>query len=133
VVAAVAFAVVGSVVLAFGSASVLWTCIGRLISGVSVALAMVVGTTWIKELSQYDANPATLARRASLTLTLGFGIGAGVSGTLAQWGPAPALLPYAVHVLLSLAALPLLLRRCWRSPRSRSVPACSRWCRGSAG
>jgi hypothetical protein len=90
-------------------------CAGRFASGVSVAVAMVVGTSWIKELSQHDAVPATRARRASLTLTAGFGLGAGVSGALAQWGPAPTLLPYAVHIALSLAAVPPLLR----TPESR--------------
>jgi MFS family permease len=107
--------VAGSVILAFGSASVLWMCVGRLVSGVSVAVAMVVGTSWIKELSQDDAGPAGRARRASLTLTAGFGLGAGVSGVLAQWGPAPTLLPYAVQIALSaLAAVPLA-----RAPETR--------------
>ena len=108
VAVALALGVAGSVILALGSASVLGMCLGRLVSGVSVAAAMVAGTSWIKELSQHDADPATRARRASLTLTAGFGIGAGVSGVLAQWGPAPSLLPYAVQILLSaLAVLPL--------------------------
>jgi hypothetical protein len=74
---------------------------------------MVVGTSWVKELSAppHDAVPATVgARRASLTLTAGFALGAGVSGVLAQWGPAPTLLPYAVQVLLSAVALVPLLR-----------------------
>jgi hypothetical protein len=110
VTAALILGVAGSVILAVGSASVLWMCAGRLISGVSVAVAMVAGTSWIKELSQHDADPATRARRASLTLTVGFGAGAGVSGALAQWGPAPTLLPYAVHIALSLAAAVPLLR-----------------------
>jgi MFS family permease len=104
VAVALALGVLGSVVLAAGSASPFWMCAGRLISGVSVAVAMVAGTAWIKELSEHDANPATRARRASLALTAGFGVGAGVSGALAQWGPAPTLFPYAVHVVLSVAA-----------------------------
>ena len=101
---ALALGVAGSVILALGSASVVWMCAGRLISGASVAVAMVAGTSWIKELSQHDADPATRARRASLTLTAGFGVGAGVAGALAQWGPEPTLLPYAVHIALSAAA-----------------------------
>jgi hypothetical protein len=115
VVAALALGVAGSVILALGSASVLWMCAGRLVSGVSVAVAMVVGTTWIKELSQRDADPPARARRASLTLTVGFGAGAGVSGALAQWGPAPTVLPYVVHIALSVgAAVPLA-----RAPETR--------------
>jgi MFS family permease len=110
VLAALALGVLGSTVLALGSASVWWMCTGRLISGVSVAVAMVAGTSWIKELSQHDAVPQVRARRAALTLTAGFGLGAGVSGALAQWGPHPTLLPYLVQIALSLAAVPPLLR-----------------------
>ena len=109
VIIALLLGMLGSVVLALGGGSAIGMCVGRLISGVSVAVAMVVGTSWIKELSS-DALPATRARRASLTLTLGFGLGAAVSGALAQWGPVPTLLPYAVQIGLSLIALVLLLR-----------------------
>jgi predicted MFS family arabinose efflux permease len=112
--------VVGSVVLALGADSAAWMCLGRLVSGVSVAIAMVVGTSWIKELSGppfgAPVAPAVGARRASLTLTAGFALGAGVSGVLAQWGPAPTLLPYAVQIVLSaLAVVPLL-----RAPETRA-------------
>ncbi len=114
---ALALGIAGSVVLGLGGASAFLMCAGRFVSGLSVAVAMVVGTSWIKELSQDDAVPATRARRASLTLTLGFGIGAGVSGALAQWGPAPTLLPYAVQIALSLAAaVPLR-----RAPETRTA------------
>ncbi|GLY92977.1 MFS transporter [Actinoplanes sp. NBRC 103695] len=108
VAVALGLGVLGSVILMAGHASVLWMCAGRLVCGVSVAAAMVAGTTWIKELSEHDADPPTRARRASLTLTAGFGLGAGVSGALAQWGPAPTILPYAVQIALSaVAAVPL--------------------------
>ncbi len=102
--------IAGSVILGLGGSSAIAMCLGRLVSGVSVGVAMVVGTSWIKELSQLDAGPPARARRASLTLTAGFGLGAGVSGALAQWGPAPALLPYAVQIVLSLAAAAPLMR-----------------------
>jgi MFS family permease len=116
VTAALALGILGSVILGLGGAHPTALCAGRFASGLSVAVAMVVGTSWIKELSQHDAVPATRARRASLTLTAGFGVGAGVSGALAQWGPAPTLLPYAVHIALSLGAvLPLV-----RTPESRT-------------
>ena len=114
VVAALLLGVVGSVVLALGSASPLALNLGRLVSGVSVATAMVAGTTWVKELSA-AAPPPVRARRAALTLTVGFGLGAAVAGVLAQWGPAPTLLPYAVQVVLSVvAAVPLA-----RTPETR--------------
>jgi hypothetical protein len=109
VAAALVLGVAGSVILAVLDASVAGMCAGRLVSGVSVAAAMVAGTSWIKELSEHDADPPARARRASLTLTAGFGLGAGVAGVLAQWGPAPTVLPYAVHIALSAAvAVPLM-------------------------
>ena len=115
--------VVGSVVLALGASGAGWLCLGRLVSGVSVAIAMVVGTSWVKELSgpPWDTAPAALgARRASLTLTAGFGLGAGVSGVLAQWGPAPTVLPYLVHIVLSgVAAVPLARAAETRAPDPR--------------
>ncbi|HEY0240548.1 MAG TPA: MFS transporter [Friedmanniella sp.] len=107
--AALVLSVVGSVVLALGSASPAALCAGRFVSGVSVAVAMVAGTTWVKELSA-DAAPGVRARRAALTLTAGFGLGAAVGGALAQWGPAPTLLPYGVQVLLCLVAVVPLAR-----------------------
>jgi MFS family permease len=97
----------GSAVLAAGASSAYWLCAGRLVVGLSVAVAMVAGTAWIEELSHapYDEpGGASGARRASLALTAGFGIGAGISGALAQWAPAPTVLPYVVQVALLLAA-----------------------------
>ena len=60
----------------------------------------------------YDkkADSTAGARRPSLTLTLGFGLGAGASGVLAQWGPWPTASPYVLHLVLSCAALLALLR-----------------------
>lgn len=121
VVASLALGVVGSIVLALGSASPTALCAGRFVSGVSVATAMVAGTTWVKELSA-AAVPGVRARRAALTLTAGFGLGAAVGGALAQWGPAPTLLPYAVHVLLSAAAAVPLVRSPETRPRG-ALPA----------
>jgi MFS family permease len=39
-----------------------------------------------------------------MTLTLGFGLGAGVTGVLAQYGPIPERLPYIVHLALCVIA-----------------------------
>jgi MFS family permease len=121
-VAGIATSALGSAVLAAGAASAVWLCAGRLVVGVSVAVAMVAGTSWIEELSQapWDAGPGGTsgARRASLALTAGFGVGAGVSGVLAQWAPAPTVLPYVVQIaLLAASAVPLA----W-APETRSAP-----------
>jgi MFS family permease len=128
-IAGIAMSILGGAVLAAGAASPIWLCAGRLVIGVSVAVAMVAGTAWIEELSRapWDASPggASGARRASLALTVGFGIGAGVSGVLAQWAPAPTVLPYVVQiVLLAAATVPLA----W-APETRGVAVA----RGRAG
>jgi MFS family permease len=105
--------IVASTLLGLGFSSEIIICLGRFLAGLSVGVAMSVGTAWLKELSSapFDliARPTAGARRPALTLTVGFGLGAGVSGVLAQWGPLPTLLPYAVHILLSLLVLPALL------------------------
>ncbi|GAA4745077.1 MFS transporter [Amnibacterium soli] len=99
--AGAALGVVGSAVLGLAATSLPLLAVGRLVSGASVAAAMVVGSSWIKELSAGLPGPVA-ARRASLTLTAGFALGPAVAGAIAQWGPAPTELPYAIHVVLAL-------------------------------
>lgn len=96
--------IVGSVILALSASSPIGLGVGRLVSGASVAAGMVVGTSWIKELSARAGRSEAGARRASVALTLGFGGGAGIGGALAQWGPWPAVLPYVVQIVASLVA-----------------------------
>jgi MFS family permease len=91
---------IGSAVLGLGATSLPLLTAGRLVSGASVAAAMVVGSSWIKELSTGLPGPLA-ARRASLTLTAGFALGPAVAGLIAQWGPAPTELPYVIHVILT--------------------------------
>lgn len=104
--------IVGSILLAGGLGSFLVLCVGRVLAGVGVGVAMSVGSTWIKELSSqpFDAVAQTTsgARRSSMTLTLGFAIGAGVTGLLAQWAPLPTTTPFLLHALLSVVALAIL-------------------------
>ena len=107
-VAGVLLGCLGSIVLAAGAGSVGVLGLGRFVSGVSVAIAMVVGSSWVKELSSDVPGPVA-ARRASLSLTAGFGLGPLVSGILAQVAPAPTVLPYVVHIVLTLAAGAALL------------------------
>ena len=103
-----AFGIIGSAVLAAGGAADQAVVLGagRVCSGIALGLVMAVGTSWVKELS-VDA-PATAARRASLSLTAGFGAGAAVAASLAQWGPWQAQLPYLVNIVLTAGAWVLL-------------------------
>ncbi|NKY45554.1 MFS transporter [Nocardia cerradoensis] len=105
---------VGSTLLAFGSGVVPMLSIGRVLCGVGLGLAMAVGSSWLKELSQPPFGPAsapgTGARRSAMSLTGGFAIGAGVAGMLAQWAPWPATLAYLINVALCLIAAVWVLR-----------------------
>lgn len=101
-------AAAGSVVLAFGADSAALLVAGRILSGIGLGLGMAVGGSWLKELSvaPWDpaARPGAGARRAAMSLTAGFGIGAGLAGVLAQWAPWPSQLAYLLHIALALGA-----------------------------
>ncbi|TFC91571.1 MFS transporter [Cryobacterium sp. TMT3-29-2] len=122
--AGVILGILASVLLGLGFTSGIMLSAGRLLAGLSVGVAMAVGTAWLKELSgppfDNQAGKTAGARRPALTLTVGFGLGAGVAGVLAQWGPMPTLSPYVVHIVLSLLLLPRLLRAPETVPRYRS-------------
>jgi len=96
--------ILGSLVLALGPASVPALAVGRVLSGLALGLVMAVGTTWVAELSAAAGSPQAGARRASLSLTLGFLLGAGVAGVLAQWGPWRTGTPYLVHAVVTVLA-----------------------------
>ncbi|MGO1283676.1 MAG: MFS transporter [Brachybacterium sp.] len=101
-------AALASMLLAAGMGSFAMLCAGRVLAGIGVGVGMSVGSSWIKELScaPHDARatPTAGARRSSMTLTLGFAIGAGATGSLAQWAPLPGQLPFLVHLGLCLLA-----------------------------
>lgn len=104
------FAAAGSLILAVGADSALVLAIGRVLSGAALGLAMAVGGSWIKELSAPPRGRGDGgARRAAMSLTAGFGAGAGTAGVLAQWAPWPTALSYIVNIVLSLAAGAMLV------------------------
>ncbi|HEY4418727.1 MAG TPA: MFS transporter, partial [Pseudonocardia sp.] len=113
---------------------------GRFLFGAVTGVAMAVGTTWVKELSQPPWDPGadagTGARRAAMALSAGFGGGPLVAGLLAQWAPLPMELPYLVHIVITLVAIAAVLgvpeTRVARAPRQRiqlrvALPARFRW------
>jgi MFS family permease len=106
-------AIAGSALLALGPLGPAFLAVGRLLSGVTVGVAMSVGNAWIKELSgaPYDrADPAAGARRASLAFTVGSGGGAVVAGLLAQWGPLPEVVPFLLHIAVCLPFVVVVAR-----------------------
>lgn len=107
-------ALIGSVLLALGPTSAVFLAVGRLFSGISVGVAMAVGNAWIKELSQGRFDPGAAAdsgaRRASLAFTTGSAAGALLAGLVAQWGPLPEVLPFVVHLALTVPFLVIVAR-----------------------
>src|SRR5699024_8609007 len=106
--------IAGNLIILLSSTSVTMLYTGRFFAGLAVGIGMSVGTSWIKELSTRHWDPtataAAGARRPSLTMTLGFGSGAAVSGALAQWVPAPTVTPFIVLIIvLVLTIIPTAL------------------------
>lgn len=106
-------AVLASAVLLVGHWNEAALFAGRVMYGVATGAAMAPGTTWVKELSS-DAPAGTGARRAAITLSAGFMGGPLISGPMAQWLPAPEVLPYVVHIAL-MGAVTVLA---WTTPET---------------
>ena len=108
---------VASGLIALGEYGPEWIAIGRFVTGVGLAVAMVVGSTWLKELADREpaAQPDLGPRRSALWLTLGLGIGPGIAGVLAQWAPWPMVLPFLLHMGLCVGGLMVVCR----SPETR--------------
>ncbi len=108
-IAFAALSLLATAVLAGGQWGVGWLYAGRLLTGVVSGTVFTIGTAWVKELSD-DSHPGSGARRAGVALTAGFGVGPLVAGLLAQWAPAPVLLPYLIHLVLTVMAIAVLPR-----------------------
>ncbi|WP_246394805.1 MFS transporter [Corynebacterium anserum] len=81
------------VVLGFGA-----LLVGRFLVGASMGMVLAAGASWLKEIS---AGPAAVsARRATVAITAGFASGPLCSGCIAEWLPAPDVVPYVVHIVL---------------------------------
>jgi MFS family permease len=85
------------------SVPVLFGC--RFLQGAVSGVVFSVGTAWLGELI---GEPARSARWTTAALGGGWAAGPLVSGLLAQFAPAPTVLPYLVHVALMLVGLALL-------------------------
>jgi hypothetical protein len=99
-VPAVAATMFASLVLMLGARYPAALYVGRVLVGLSAGAAFTAATAWIRDLSPNE-SPGTAARRAAFSLSAGFALGPLVSGVVAQWGPAPALLPYAIQLVLT--------------------------------
>ncbi|MFG2332793.1 MFS transporter [Streptomyces sp. NPDC048604] len=85
-----------------------WLYAGRLLSGFSAGLFTGAATAYVMELA-----PPGGASRATLVATAanmgGLGCGPLLAGLLAQYAPAPLLLPFAVHLALVAVSAVVLL------------------------
>ncbi|GAA4161508.1 MFS transporter [Gryllotalpicola daejeonensis] len=107
---------VGSLMLLLAGDSFAGLLVGRVVVGVAAGSTFSPGTAWVKELSDRAGRGSSGARRAAVALTAGFAGGPLLSGVLSQWVPLPEQLPYAVHVLLVVAAALYV----WRAPETVS-------------
>jgi predicted MFS family arabinose efflux permease len=115
VLTALAASVAASALLLVGGHGIAWLFAGRLVAGFASGAGFSAGAAWVRELSGGERGP----RRATVAMTAGFGLGPLVAGVLAQWAPARTVLPYLPHLLLALAALPLVRR----TPETRASDA----------
>ncbi|TDO14913.1 MFS transporter [Mycobacterium sp. BK086] len=96
----------GAVVAGLGNLTLLcWhdqtgVFVGRLIVGVGVGVAMSAGTAWSADLGGGAGSVL-----AGVSLSAGFGCGPVISALLAQFTTAPADVPFAVSVGLSVSAV----------------------------
>ena len=74
--------------------------LGRLLSGLGIPLASGAGTAWIVELCEDRCTAASLSAGAILA---GLGIGALISGMLAQYSQEPLVFPFIALLSLALA------------------------------
>jgi MFS family permease len=95
--------------------------LARFVGGVGVGAATATATAWLGELHAVH-RPGAPARHAQLVATSvnvgGLGVGALVSGMLAQWTGAPLTAPYVVFLVLLAIAVALALA----TPETRAAP-----------
>lgn len=126
---AVALAALGSLVFAL-AAGTAWLFAARVLQGLAVGAASGPLTAALTEL-----EPTGDRRKAALVSTVasvgGLGLGPVLAGVLAQYAPAPHVLPFAVEIVLlapaaALVTLPTTVSRSRWRPRRPEIPAAMR-------
>lgn len=98
----VVLSALASVVLMGASGWLAALYVGRLLQGVVSGVVFSVGSAWLAEIVE---DPGAASRRAAAAMSLGFAGGPLVSGLLGQWGPAPTIVPYVLHLAIMVAAV----------------------------
>ncbi len=127
VLPALAMSGIASLVFAVGSQTLALLFLARFLLGAVSGVVFVVTSAWMQELADPD-NPMWAARLTGMVLYAGFGLGPLVAGILGQWGPAPLVLPYMVHVVIVVLGL-----AAYRSVPETVVPDRSRRIRPNLG
>lgn len=100
---------VASLLLILGADALWLLYLGRVVLGVVSGVVFAGMSAWIQEL-RVAGDPLGASKLTSTALYAGFGLGPLVSGTLGQWGPAPAVLPYLIHIAIVGVAIVMVMR-----------------------
>ena len=117
----VVLSAIASLVFVAAARSVPLLFAGRFIQGAVSGVVFSVGSAWLTELTGAE-HAGRAARRATVALSAGWALGPLSAGLLAQWAPAPTVVPYALHLLImapalvALAFVPETLTRRGRGP-----------------
>lgn len=111
---AILMSALGSLILMMGvTGSEMILFFGRFVAGFAVGMAMASGAAWIKQLSVH--RPVAGPRRATISVSAGFGGGPFIAGLVAEFLPWEHVLPYVVHLTLVVLVLPWM----WRTPETQ--------------
>ncbi|WP_292448554.1 MFS transporter [Mesorhizobium sp.] len=114
--ASMTVAVVSALCFLFAE-NVAWLEIARILSGLGIGVGAGAGTAWLAELIEND-DKSRAAVIATSTNFLGLGLGALVSGLLAEYAPWPLRLTFAVYLTLLVLVTVLI----WRTRETVSRP-----------
>lgn len=131
VLGAGALATAASVLFLPAAHQVVLLFVARGVQGVASGATFGVGSAWLRE-SLPDQPGGRAAKRASVAMNLGFCFGPLSAGLLGEYGPAPTVTPYLVHVLLCGTAL-VAARRVPETLRHRASGAFLRLALPAAG
>lgn len=93
--------------------------LARFLQGLVSGAVFTAASAWLAELSEAHGGPSAGARRATVALAGGFALGPLVSSVLAVVLPAPLVLPYVVHAVLTVAGVVAVARLPETAPRRR--------------
>ena len=74
--------------------------LARFLQGLVSGVVFTAASAWLVELCAVEGEEAAAGRRATVRLAGGFAAGPFVSAVVAEWLPAPLVLPYLLHAAL---------------------------------